>query len=227
MSEKDKKKEGTVDKNIVDEIQKSLDKAHENQPQNKIVDKVKDAVIAKIATVRDFQEYYRPYQERRTLMWNELGAKNSYDVPININAGKPLEPADFSRTITIYYNDPSREQMNTIERIRGFSQDLDRQERIANTIPVDQIEKKFGMKLPKNYFTISQEAAEKKEQLLIQRIVMFCGVDEEMAKHIALISHSMSLDDILDSWEYRARTGFPNSDPVKDGTMSTSHSEYQ
>lgn len=210
------KKEG-----IIDKIQEELNASR--HPQNKIVDKVKDQVMAKIANVRDFQEYYRPYQEKRTLMWNELGSQNSYDVPININAGKPLEPANFAQTITLYYNDPSREQMNHIERLRGTSQDLDRQERVANTLPLNEIEKK-GMTIPKNYLTISTQAAQAKEDLLIARIVMFCGVNEETAKNISNIAHSGSLDDILDSWEYRARTGFPNSQPVKDGMSSTSQS---
>lgn len=222
MSEDKKKKE--VERPIIEDIQKQLDLAKE--PKNKIVDKVKDAVIAKIALVKDFQEYYRPYQERRTLMWNELGAKNSYDVPINIHAGRPQVPAEFTKTITLYYNDPSREQMNNIEKLRGTSQDLDRQERLANTLPLNEIEKR-GMTIPKNYLTISSESAEAKEKLLIDRIIMFCGVNEETAKHIALISHSTSLDDILDSWEYRARTGYPNSSPVKDGTPSTSSSAFQ
>jgi hypothetical protein len=230
MSEDKKKdKPEKVTEGIVDKIQKQLDEAHnkKEKPDNKIVDKVKDAVLAKVATIADFTEYYRPYQERRTLMWNELGQKNSYDIPINANAGKPLEPADFSRTITLYYNDPSREQMNNIEKIRGMSQDLDRQERAANAIPLDQLEKKYGIKLPKNYFSISTEAAEKKEELLTARIIMFCGVDEHTAGNIATIAHAGSLDDILDSWEYRARTGFPNSSPVKDGTPNTSSSAFQ
>lgn len=215
---KDKKKK--IEEGMVDKIQAALDNA-KNNPQNKVVDKEKDKVIAKIATVRDFQEYYRPYQEKRTLMWNELGALNSYDIPININAGKPEVPARFTQTLTLYYNDPSREQMDNIEKLRGLSQDLDRQERLANTLPINEI-KKMGLTIPKNYMTISKEAADAKEKLLTARIIMFCGVDAETAGHIALVSHAISLDDILDSWEYRARTAFPNYAPVKDGIPSTS-----
>jgi len=217
---KSDKKKASEDK-IIDRIQAELDKSKNND--TKIVDKVKEEAIAKIANVRDFQEYFRPMQERRTLLWNELGVKNSYDILINVNAGKPDVPAKYSQTITLYYNDPSREQMQNIEELRGKSQDLDRIERLCNTLPMHEIEKR-GFAIPKNYTNISMEAAKAKEELLIARIIMFCGVEKNMAENIADIAHSNSLDDILDSWEYRARVGFPNLNPGSSGTQNISYS---
>lgn len=217
------KTEKKLDPNIIKDIQAKL-KDIKPTADNKIVDKEKDRVMAKVAKVRDFQEYFRPYQERRTLMWNELGSVNSYDLPINANAGQPNTPAKYVEHLTLYYSEPSVEQMNTIDELRGASQDMDRQERFANTVPYSEI-KKMGMTIPQNYLTLSKEGAEIKRKLLIQQIIALCGIDEETAKSVAAVAHAVSLSDILDSWEYRARTGYPNSQPEKGGTSNTSQSE--
>ena len=226
MSEKPKtdKKEKIVERPIIEDIQKQLDQAKDSK--NKVVDKEKDKVLAKIATVRDFQEYYRPYQEGRTLMWNELGALNAYELPINNNAGKPEVPASFTQHLTLYYTDPSREQVDLCDQLRGTYQDMDRQERTANTLPINEI-KKMGLTIPKNYFTISSDSARAKRELTLQRIIMFCGVSKDTAGHIATVAHSTSLDDILDSWEYRVRTGYPNSKAESGDTQNTSSSAFQ
>jgi hypothetical protein len=84
---------------------------------------------------------------------------------------------------------------------------------------------KKGLKLPQNYATLSREAAASKEELLALRITVFCGVDSDTAKEIGVIAHSQTLDRILDAWEYRNRTGFPNSST--EPTQSTSQSGYQ
>jgi hypothetical protein len=224
MSEKSKTEKKSVERPIIEDIQKQLDAAKDSK--NKIVDKKKDEVLAKIATVRDFQEYYRPYQEGRTLMWNELGALNAYDLPINVNAGRPDVPAVFSNHLTLYYTDPSREQVDLCDTLRGKYQDMDRQERTANTLPINEI-KKMGLTIPVNYFTISSDSAKAKKELTLQRIIMFCGVSKDTAGHIATVAHSTSLDDILDSWEYRVRTGYPNSKAVQGGSENTSSSAFQ
>ena len=228
MSEVDNKqekkgKEKHVERPIIDEIQKALDTA---KTQDKVVDKEKEKVLAKISTVRDFQEYYRPFQEQRTLMWNELGALNHYNLPTNVNAGKPDVPASFTTHLTLHYNDPSREQMDKVDELRGIYQDLDRQERAANTTPMHEL-KKMGLTIPKNYFTISSDSAKAKKELNLQRIIMFCGIKKETAEHISLVAHSTALDDILDSWEYRCRTGYPNSQAESDGTQNTSSQAFQ
>ncbi len=210
-----------VSESYLSQIQNKLNTS--NTPILKQISKQSEDAAAKVLTVKNFEEYFRPFQEKRTLLWNELGKNNSYDLPININAGKPLVPANYSKTITLHFNSASKEQMQHIENIRGKSSDLDRIERLSNTMSADQMEKK-GLHLPKNYLTISTEAAQSKEDLLHARICIFTGVDEDTAKEIAVIADSRSLDDILDSWEYRNRTGYPNSDG-KD-TLSTSQSGY-
>lgn len=177
----------------------------------------------KAGAVKDFENYFRPYQEKRTLLWNELGKVNVFDLPINIHAGKPNIPASYSKTIQLYFNSASNEQMEKIDRLRGKTSDLDRVERLSN-IPMAELEKK-GLRIPANYFTISSEAAEAKERLLILRIVTFCGIDEETANNVKVLADSRSLLDILDSWEYRCRTGYPNSST--ESTQSTSQSGYQ
>jgi len=177
----------------------------------------------KAAGVKDFENYFRPYQEKRTLLWNELGKVNVFDLPINIHAGKPNIPASYSKTIQLYFNSASNEQMERIDRLRGKSSDLDRVERLSN-IPMAELEKK-GLRIPANYFTISSEAAEAKEKLLILRIVTFCGVEEDTAQNVKVLADSRSLLDILDAWEYRCRTGYPNSST--ESTPSTSQSGYQ
>jgi len=177
----------------------------------------------KAKTVKDFEAYFRPYQEKRTLLWNELGKVNSFDLPININAGDPDSPAKYSKSITLWFNSASHEQLEKIDRLRGKSSDLDRVERLSN-MPISELEKK-GLKIPVNYFTISTEAAQAKEDLLILRIISFCGIDRDTADNVKKIGDSRSLSDILDSWEYRCRTGYPNSST--ENSPNTSVSGYQ
>ena len=188
--------------------------------------KLSAAVITasdKARSVKDFESYFRPYQEKRTLLWNELGKVNSFDLPINVNAGDPDLPAKYSKSITIWFNSASHEQLEKIDRLRGKSSDLDRIERLSN-MPISELEKK-GLQIPVNYFTISTEAAKAKEDLLILRLISFCGIDKETADNVKKIGDSRSLSDILDSWEYRCRTGYPNSST--ESTQSTSVSGYQ
>ena len=220
---KTKEKEKTVakiiDEGYISKIQNKLNTS--NTDVMKSSNKQVEDAAAKVRAVKNFEEYFRPYQEQRTLMWNELGKANHFDLPINKNAGRPLMKADYSQSITLHFNSASKEQMQHIENLRAKSQDLDRIERLSNTMSTDLMEKK-GLKIPKNYLTVSAEAAIAKEDLLHARIVIFCGVDEDTAKEIAIISDSQSLDQILDAWEYRNRTGFPNlkNEPIETSSQS-------
>ena len=206
---------------FLEDIQSKLRKT--NIDELREISKASTKAAEKVLAVKDFEGYFRPYQEGKTLLWNELGKVNSYDLPINVNAGDVEKPASYSKTITLYFNSASNEQMETIEKLRGKSQDLDRIERLSN-MPITELEKK-GLKIPSNYFTISTEAAQAKETLLITRIVALCGIDKTTAESIKKIADSRSLLDILDSWEYRCRTGYPNSKTEPGG--STSVSGYQ
>ncbi len=211
-----------VDDSYVAKIQSKL--ATSNTDELKKVNKVIEEAQKIANGIKDFDAYFRPYAEKRNIVWNELAKDNIFDIPINVNAGQVLKPASFTQTITLHYNDASKEQMQHIETLRGKTSDLDRQDRVYNSLSMSEMDKK-GLKLPQNYATLSTEAATAKDDLLVARIVVFCGVDQETAKEIAVISHSQSLDRILDAWEYRNRTGFPNSNP--EHTQSTSQSGYQ
>lgn len=213
-----------VNSDFINKIQSKLNSS--NVASLETVGKQSKDAASKVMGIKGFEEYFRPFQEARTLLWNELGKANSYDLPINMNAGKPDIPADYKKTIKLHFNSASKEQMQYIERLRGRSQDLDRTERMSNTLSTEQIEKK-GLKIPHNFMTISAEAAEKKDELLVARIIIFCGVDKSTAQDIAAIADSRSLDDILDSWEYRIRTGYPNSTQSTEPSQSTSQSGYQ
>jgi soluble cytochrome b562 len=206
---------------VIEGIQEKLKRS--NVGELKKLTTAADTASDKAASVKDFENYFRPFQEKRTLLWNELGKVNQFDLPINVNAGKPEVPANYTKTITLYYNSASNEQLEKIDRLRGKSSDLDRIERLSN-MPIAELEKK-GLKIPSNYFTISTEAAQAKEDLMILRIVSLCGIDVDTAKKIKGIADSRSFSDILDSWEYRCRTGYPNS--KSEGTPSTSVSGYQ
>jgi hypothetical protein len=206
---------------VINSIQEKLKRS--NVGELKKLTTAADTASDKAASVKDFENYFRPFQEKRTLLWNELGKVNQFDLPVNVNAGKPNVPASYTKTITLYYNSASNEQLEQIDKLRGKSSDLDRIERLSN-MPIAELEKK-GLRIPSNYFTISSEAAESKEKLMILRIVSFTGTDEETAKKIKGIADSRSFSDILDSWEYRCRTGYPNSN--SESTPSTLVSGYQ
>jgi|ERR1044071_6214458 hypothetical protein len=210
------------DENYIQKIQSKL--AATNSDELKKVNKVIEDAQKIANNVKDFDAYFRPFQEKRTLLWNELAKYNSFEIPINVNAGQVNKPANFSSTVTVHYNDASKEQMQHIETLRGKSSDLDRQDRVYNSLSMNEMDKR-GLKLPQNYQTLSTEAAQAKDDLLISRICIFCGVEEDVAKELAVICHSQSLDRILDSWEYRNRTGFPNSNT--EPTQNTSQSGYQ
>lgn len=213
-----------VNNDFINRIQSKLNSSNVAGLEN--TGKQSRDAATKVMGIKGFEEYFRPFQEARTLLWNELGKANTYDLPVNVNAGKPLIPADYKKTIKLHFNSASKEQMQYIEKLRGISQDLDRTERMANTLSTEQIEKK-GLKIPANFMTISSESAKKKEELLTSRTIIFCGVDKETAENISAIADSRSLDDILDSWEYRIRTGYPNSTQSTEPSQSTSQSGYQ
>ena len=220
-SKEEKKTESTPFTIDLEELQSKLKKS--NVDELKVLSKAITTASDKASTVKDFESYFRPYQEKRTLLWNELGSVNTFDLPVNVNAGQMNKPASYSRTIQLYFNSASNEQMEEMDRLRSKATDLDRVERLSN-LPIKELEAK-GLKIPSNYLTVSSEGADKKEKLLILRIVTLCGVDEDTAKKIKVIADARSLLDILDSWEYRCRTGYPNSSG-KD-TQSTSVSGYQ
>lgn len=224
QKKKDEKKPDVpkIDEGYLGRIQNKLNTSNEPAIKNQ-ASRASELAAAKVQEVKNFEEYFRPFQEKRTLLWNELGKNNSYDLPINMNAGKPLLPANYTKSLTLHFNSASKEQMQHIENLRGKSSDLERTERLSNTMSTDQMEKR-GIRLPKNYLTVSSEAAVSKEDLLNARIVIFCGVDLDTAREIAIIGDSRSLDDILDAWEYRNRTGYPNSNT--ESSQSTSQSGY-
>lgn len=241
MSEDTVQKEAKAKKKVEEKVQEAVKAVREKMDENYVqkiqsklstgnTDELKKANVVmeaaqKVAnSIKDFDAYFRPYAEKRNIVWNELAKNNTFEIPINVNAGQIDKPASFTQTITLHYNDASKEQMQHIETLRGKSSDLDRQDRIYNSLSMSEMEKK-GLKLPQNYATLSTEAANSKEELLVDRIVVFCGVEKDVAKEIAVICHSQTLDRILDSWEYRNRTGFPNSSPEL--TQSTSQSGYQ
>jgi hypothetical protein len=227
VEKKDKSKEASKEKvleltdSVIEGINSKLKRSNTEELR-----KLSAAVITasdKAKSVKDFESYFRPYQEKRTLLWNELGKVNSFDLPINIHAGDPDLPAKYSKSVTLWFNSASHEQLEKIDRLRGTSSDLDRIERLSN-MPIAELEKK-GLQIPHNYFTISTEAADAKEKLLILRLISFCGIDKETAENIKKIGDSRSLSDILDSWEYRCRTGYPNSST--ENSPNTSVSGYQ
>jgi hypothetical protein len=212
----------SVDDKFLDRIQAKLSSS--NTDELKKINTVIEAANIKAAGVKDFEAYFRPLTEKRSVTYNELAKNNSFDIPININAGNVRKPASFTKTITLNYNDASKEQMLEIETLRGKVSDLERVDRVASSLSVSEMDKK-GIKLPVNFATVSAECSRAKEELLELRIIVNCGVDEDTAKDIARIAHSQTLDSILDAWEYRNRTGFPNSNP--DNTPNSSQSGYQ
>lgn len=214
-------KELELSDSVIEDIQARLKRS--NIDELKVLSNAVTVASEKAAAVKDFESYFRPYQEKRTLLWNELGKVNVFDLPINVNSGRPNKPASYSKTIQLYFNSASNEQMEQIDRLRGKSSDLDRVERLSN-MPIKELEAK-GLKIPSNYLTVSSEGAEVKEKLMILRMVALCGIDEETAQNVKRISDSRALLDILDSWEYRCRTGYPNSN--SESTPSTSVSGYQ
>ncbi len=228
IEKKDKSKETPKEKvieltdSVINNINERL-KRSSNVEELKVLSTAVTVASDKAKSVKDFESYFRPYQEKRTLLWNELGKVNSFDLPININAGDPDLPAKYSKTITLWFNSASHEQLEKIDRLRGTSSDLDRIERLSN-MPIAELEKK-GLRIPANYLTVSTEAADAKEKLLILRLISFCGIDKDTAQNVKKIGDSRSLSDILDSWEYRCRTGYPNSNT--ENTQNTLVSGYQ
>jgi len=226
---KPKKKEESSKTNVIELTDSVIDSINERLKRSNNTEelrKISAAVVTasdKANTVKDFEAYFRPYQEKRTLLWNELGRVNQFDLPINIFAGNPDVPAKYSKTITLWFNSASHEQLESIDRLRGKSSDLDRIERLSN-MPIAELEKK-GLKIPANYLTVSTDAADAKEKLLLLRLVSFCGIDKSTAENVKKIADSRSLSDILDSWEYRCRTGYPNSST--ENSPNTSVSGYQ